>query len=163
MNTGPIRFARTDHAFTLTAEIWLPQPRPEVFSFFADAGNLEALTPPWLHFEILSPLPIPMAVGALIDYRLRVHGWPVRWQTRIADWEPPVRFVDEQLRGPYRLWRHEHTFTEADGGTLVRDVVDYRVLGGVVVNALFIQNDLKKIFAYRQEKLADRFPTGRCR
>ena len=160
MNTGPIRFNRTDRVFTLTAEIWLPRSRPDVFSFFADAGNLEALTPPWLRFEILTPPPIQMAVGALIDYRLRVHGWPVRWQTQITAWEPPVRFVDEQLRGPYRLWCHEHTFAEADGGTLVRDVVRYRMLGGALVNAWFVRPDLTKIFAYRQKKLAERFQTG---
>jgi len=159
MNPGPIRFNRTERAGTLTAEIWLPRSRPEVFSFFADAGNLEALTPPWLRFEILTPPPIQMAVGTLINYRLRVHGWPVRWQSQITAWEPSVRFVDEQLRGPYRLWRHEHTFAEADGGTLVRDVVTYAVLGGAVVNALFVRPDLQKIFAYRQEKLADQFQT----
>jgi len=159
MNIGPIRFNRTERAFTLTAEIWLPQSRPEIFSFFANAGNLEALTPPWLHFEILTPSPIQMAVNALIDYQLRVHGWPVRWQTQITAWEPPVRFVDEQLRGPYRLWRHEHTFAEAEGGTLVRDVVYYRLLGGTLVNAMFVQPDLEKVFAYRQEKLAEHFQT----
>ena len=157
MNTGPIHFNRAEGAVTLTAEIWLPQPRSEIFSFFADAGNLEALTPPWLRFEILTPPPIPMAIGTLINYQLRIHGWPVRWQTQITAWEAPVRFVDEQLRGPYRLWRHEHTFAEVDGGTLVRDVVRYGMLGGAVVNALFVQPDLRKIFSYRQEKLAEHF------
>ena len=118
-------------------------------------GNLEALTPAWLRFEILTPRPIGMRAGALIDYRLRVRGWPVRWQTRIAIWEPPARFVDEQLRGPYRLWRHEHTFAEEAGGTRVRDVVHYAVLGDAVVNALFVRPDLRKIFSYRQEKLTE--------
>ena len=160
MTVPPLHFERAGGGYTLTAEIWLPRSRPEVFAFFADAGNLEALTPAWLRFEILTPRPIGMQAGALIDYRLRVHGWPVRWQTRIAVWEPPVRFVDEQLRGPYRLWRHEHTFEETAGGTRVRDVVHYAVLGGALVNALFVRPDLRKIFSYRQEKLAERLDSN---
>ena len=160
MTVLPLHFERAGGGYTLTAEIWLPRSRPEVFAFFADAGNLETLTPAWLRFEILTPRPIGMQAGALIDYRLRVHGWPVRWQTRIAAWEPPVRFVDEQLRGPYRLWRHEHTFEEEAGGTRVRDVVHYAVLGGAVVNALFVRPDLRKIFFYRQKKLAERLDSN---
>ena len=160
MTVLPLHFERAGGGYTLTAEIWLPRSRSEVFAFFADAGNLEVLTPAWLRFEILTRRPIGMQSGALIDYRLRIHGWPVRWQTRIAVWEPPVRFVDEQLRGPYRLWRHEHTFEEAAGGTRVRDVVHYVVLGGAVVNALFVRPDLRKIFSYRQKKLAERLDSN---
>ena len=87
--------------FTLHTELWLPRPRDEIFPFFAEARNLEAITPPWLKFEVLTPAPIQMRPGALIDYRIRVHGFPIRWRTEIAEWDPPHRFVDVQLRGPY--------------------------------------------------------------
>jgi ligand-binding SRPBCC domain-containing protein len=138
----------------LVSELWLPQPREKVFSFFADARNLQAITPPWLDFRIANPGPIEMKVGACIDYRLRVHGIPMRWQSEITAWEPPVRFVDEQRRGPYRSWIHEHTFEEKDGGTLVKDHVRYAVPGGKLINRLFVSRDVRRIFAYRCERLA---------
>jgi ligand-binding SRPBCC domain-containing protein len=143
--------------FRFETSVWLPRPRGEVFAFFADAANLEAVTPPWLNFHILTPPPIVLRAGALIDYRLRVHGVPLRWRTRIAAWEPPFRFVDEQLRGPYRRWVHEHAFEERDGGTLCRDRVDYDVLGGRLVERLFVRRDVEKIFAYRKERLVEMF------
>lgn len=139
------------------SEIWLPRPRAEVFPFFADAGNLERLTPPWLGFRILTPPPIAMSAGARIDYRLRVHGLPLRWRTRIEVWDPPHRFVDVQLRGPYRLWHHTHTFEEGDGGTLCRDVVRYAVPGGALVDRLFVRRDVERIFAFRGEALRSLF------
>lgn len=89
--------------YTLLTELWLPRPRAAVFPFFAEARNLETLTPPWRRFEVLTPPPIPMRPGTLIDYRMRVHCVPIRWRTKIAEWQPPHRFVDEQLRGPYTL------------------------------------------------------------
>lgn len=142
----------------LRASLRLPRPRPEVFAFFADAGNLEALTPPWLGFHILTPQPIEMRPGALIEYRLRVHGFPVRWQTEITAWEPPGRFVDEQRRGPYRQWIHEHTFEEAPGGnTIVRDRVRYRVPFGRLANWLVVERDARTIFAYRTQALLRKF------
>lgn len=144
--------------FEHLSETWLPRPRAEVFEFFADAGNLERLTPPWLAFEILTPRPIAMRVGALIDYRLRVHGVPLRWRTEITAWEPPQRFVDEQLRGPYRLWHHTHTFIEKDGGTAVQDRVRYAVLGGILVQRLLVERDVRTIFAYREKVLREIFP-----
>jgi ligand-binding SRPBCC domain-containing protein len=98
-----------------------------------------------------------MKVGTRIDYRLRVLGLSVRWQSEITAWQPPHRFVDEQRRGPYRLWHHEHTFTEQDGGTLVGDHVQYAVLGGALVERLFVRRDITAIFAYRQQKLAALF------
>jgi ligand-binding SRPBCC domain-containing protein len=139
------------------SELWLPLPPAELFPFFADAANLDTLTPPWLHFRIVTPAPIAMREGVLIDYRLRVRGIPLRWRTRINVWEPPHRFVDEQIRGPYRQWIHEHSFEERDDGTLVRDRVRYAVFGGTLVNVLFVRTDIAKIFAYRQHKLTERF------
>lgn len=143
--------------YELQTRIRLPRPRPEVFEFFGDAANLQALTPPWLHFQILTPPPIEMKPGALIDYRLRVRGIPLRWRTRITSWNPPHRFVDEQLRGPYRLWVHEHTFEEDGGGTLAMDQVRYSVPGGALANRLLVARDLRKIFAFRHEVLRERF------
>ena len=137
----------------LDSELSLALPRAEVFPFFADAFNLEAITPPWLRFRILTPHPIEMGVGTLIDYRLRLHGIPVRWQTAITAWEPPSRFVDEQLVGPYRRWVHEHTFEDRGGATLVRDRVDYEVTGGALVERLFVQRDLERTFAFRRAAL----------
>ncbi len=120
---------------TLEARLFLPHPLDTVFPFFADAGNLETLTPSWLRFETLTPLPIQMHEGTLIEYRLRLHGIPVRWQSEITAWEPPKRFVDEQRHGPYRQWIHEHTFTERDGGSEIRDFVRYSVPGGLLVDS----------------------------
>ena len=139
--------------FELETEIWLPRPRAEVFPFFADAANLERITPPWLHFEIASRPPIEMRPGATIDYRLRVRGLPLRWRSEITAWEPPHRFVDEQRRGPYRLWHHTHTFEESDGGTLCRDRVRYAVPFGRLANWLIVRRDVERIFAFRAEAL----------
>lgn len=135
------------------SHLWLPRPREEVFRYFADAGNLETLTPPWLKFTILSPLPLTMRVGALIDYELRLHGFPLRWQSEITVWEPPFQFVDEQRRGPYRSWVHQHLFEAERGGTLVRDRVHYAVPGGWLMDWLFVRWDIKRIFAFRRAKL----------
>lgn len=148
--------------FTLTNELWLPHSPGEVFPFFADAANLERLTPPSLRFQILTPPPIEMAVGTLIDYRIRMRGMPMRWQSEITVWEPPHRFVDEQRRGPYRLWVHEHVFipqagTPQDSGTLARDTVQYAVLGGAIVQRLFVASELRRIFDYRNAALKEYF------
>jgi len=143
--------------FTLQTELWLPRPRSEVFPFFAEARNLEILTPPWLKFEVLTPAPIEMRAGALIDYRIRVHGIPIRWRTEITEWQAPCRFVDRQLRGPYTLWHHTHTFEERDGGTLCLDQVRYRPRGGALVNWLFVRRDVDRIFQFRQQRLRQLF------
>ncbi|MBX9678647.1 MAG: SRPBCC family protein [Gemmataceae bacterium] len=143
---------------TLNVEMWLPRPIDEVFPFFADAGNLDAITPPWLHFHIVTPRPIDMKAGALIDYKLRVRGIPITWRTEITHWEPPYRFVDRQLKGPYRQWIHEHTFEEKDGGTIIRDKIDYAAPGWLlepIIHGLFVGPDVRKIFAYRQEKIRE--------
>jgi ligand-binding SRPBCC domain-containing protein len=145
----------------LETELWLPQPRSKVFPFFADAHNLEILTPPWLHFEVLSPGPLEMKVGLRIDYRLKIHGIPVRWQSEISAWDPPYHFVDEQRRGPYNLWHHEHRFEEKDGGTLCRDVIQYRAPGGPfrpLIEQFFVRPDVEKIFSFRTRKMLELFP-----
>jgi ligand-binding SRPBCC domain-containing protein len=147
--------------YTFETEQWLPRPREEVFAFFADARNLERLTPPWLRFELLTSGTLALGMGAVIDYRLRLHGIPIAWQSEIAVWEPPARFVDVQRRGPYRRWRHEHAFVERDGGTLVRDRVEYAVPGGDLVQKFFVAPDLEKIFAYRHRRLQEIFGGAR--
>jgi ligand-binding SRPBCC domain-containing protein len=156
-----IQFLRDHDNFILHTEQWLPIPRPELFDFFADAFQLERITPPWLHFHVLTPRPIRMSAGLKIDYRLRLRWIPVRWQSEISVWEPPHRFVDRQLRGPYRLWHHEHTFLEREGGTLVIDHIAYRVPGGTPVNRCLVEPDLRRIFEFRRDTLATIFPPKR--
>lgn len=148
---------------TFTDELWLPRPRADVFRFFADAANLEAITPPWVKFKILTPLPVNMRTGTKIEYQIRIHGVPVRWKTDITIWEPPLRFRDEQRSGPYRQWIHTHDFEEQDGGTRCLDRVDYAVWGGHLVNALFVRRDVEKIFKHRRaalEKIFSRPPAA---
>ncbi len=152
---GYVARLMTTHFFE--TEHWLPVPREKVFPFFADARNLETITPPWLNFHVLTPGEIPMQTGALIDYQLRIRGVPVRWRTEITGWDPPFRFVDEQRGGPYRLWRHTHTFEERDGGTYCHDRVEYAVPGGALVNWLWVRRDVEKIFAYRAAALKKHF------
>lgn len=139
--------------FVLKNQLWLPRPVAEVFRFFADARNLELLTPPWLRFEVLTSDPILMHQGAVIDYRLRLRGIPICWQSEITTWEPPYCFVDEQRKGPYQLWVHKHRFSEQDGMTLAEDVVHYAVHGGSLVNRWLIEPDLQRIFGYRREQM----------
>jgi ligand-binding SRPBCC domain-containing protein len=136
----------------------VPAPPGEVFPFFADAANLERITPPWLRFRVATPAPIEMREGALIEYRLALHRLPLRWLTRIEAWEPGRRFVDVQLRGPYRLWHHTHTFEAAPGGgTLMRDRVRYALplgpLGGAA-HRLLVRRDLQRIFDHRERAIA---------
>ena len=143
--------------FELNRTIRLPCPLGDVFPFFADPINLQYLTPSWLHFRICSDLPITISIGITIDYRLRLHGVPIRWTSEISVWEPPFKFVDEQRRGPYRLWIHEHTFEEQDGHTTASDRVRYALWGGRVVQRLLVRRDLDRIFTYRHEQLRARF------
>ncbi len=138
---------------TLEREQLLPRSPEEAFAFFSDALNLEAITPPWLGFRVTTPGPIEMGVGALIEYRLRLHRWPIRWLTRIELWEPGRRFVDAQVAGPYRSWRHTHRFEPHDDGTLMRDVVRYALpLGpiGTLAHLAFVRRDLERIFDHRR-------------
>jgi len=147
--------------YTFLSELWLPLPPEDVFPFFAEARNLEKITPPWLSFRVLGQRPPEMGAGTVIDYRLRLHGLPLRWQSEITVWDPPRRFVDVQRRGPYRLWEHEHLFLPRDGGTLVQDRVRYAVPGGPllapVVERLLVRPDLERIFAYRRQRLKQIF------
>lgn len=136
---------------------FLPRPIDEVFAFFADARNLESITPGFLHFRILTPMPIAMAPGALIDYRLRLFGWPIAWRTRIETFEPLRRFTDVQLRGPYRRWHHLHEFTPVDGGTLMVDCVEYEIpygALGALAHVAFVRRTLERIFDYRRDQVA---------
>lgn len=135
--------------------------REEVFPFFSEARNLELLTPDWLHFEVLTPGAVSMEEGARIDYRLRLRGFPLRWRSEITSWEPPVRFVDRQVKGPYRLWEHEHRFEPHGSGCRVLDRVRYAVPGGPglerLVQRWLVGPDVERIFACRRRRIRERF------
>lgn len=144
---------------TLRTEQTLPRPVEEVFAFFSDAGNLDVLTPPWLHFRVLTP-GVAMRQGAVIEYRLRWRGLPLFWRTQIGDWRPPFRFVDRALKSPYLLWVHEHVFEPCPGGTRMTDRVDYAVPGGWLEPAVtrwVVAPDVGRIFAYRRDKMREAF------
>lgn len=147
----------------IVTEQFVPRPRAEVFDFFAKPENLAHLTPPWLGFRILTPSPIAMKEGALIDYVVRLGPLPTRWRTLITRYEPPALFVDEQLAGPYSFWHHTHTFAERDGGTLIGDHVRYALPFGPLgeaAHALAIRRQLRAIFAHRRRVLAELYPGG---
>ena len=131
--------------------------KEDIFDFFASAENLERLTPPWLNFKIISSLPIAMNAGTVIEYKIKLHRIPIRWESEITLWDPPHRFCDVQRKGPYKKWVHEHIFETSDVGTLVRDKVNYEVIGGNLINKLFVKKDLAKIFDYRQATLLSIF------
>lgn len=134
----------------------------EVFDFFSDAYNLEAITPAYLKFGILTPAPIEMKAGALIDYRLQLFGVPLVWKTRIENFEPMTRFVDRQIHGPYALWHHLHEFYETSEGTLVVDQVDYRIgwsIFGGLAHAAFVRRTLDDIFDYRRQRVSELLDT----
>ena len=153
-----IHWDADDRCYLLTCSVVLPRSRDEVFAFFSDAFQLEQITPDWLNFRILTPGPIDLTRGSLIDYRIRLHGIPIGWQTEISSWEPPFSFTDRQVRGPYRLWEHLHTFEEVEGGTLTVDRVRYRAPGGRFANWLVVAKDLRRIFEYRRRRMLDLFP-----
>ena len=142
----------------------LPAPRREVFRFFSDPANLEALTPPWLNFEVLTPKPLPQGEGALFEYRIKVRGLPLRWRTLIETFVPEECFVDRQIAGPYALWHHTHRFEDGPGaGTRMTDTVRYRVgwgIAGRIATALWIRQDIARIFAFRTQVLHDLFKPG---
>lgn len=142
------------------SEIFINAPLDKVFDFFSKAENLEKITPPLVHFQFITPLPIHMEVGAIIDYKIRIHGVPVRWRTRIEEWVPGVKFVDVQVKGPFKYWHHTHEFRSAvsEGptgtisGTMMNDTVRYLApfgFLGELVTPIFVTPDVKKIFAHR--------------
>lgn len=138
----------------------IPSPVEDVFSFFEAPANLERLTPPWLRFSILTPSPITMREGVVLDYQIRLHGLPMHWKTLITLYEPPFRFVDEQLSGPYAVWRHEHRFEAVEEGTRIVDDVHYMLpwgWAGSLAHRLFVRRDVQRIFDYRQKTLVDIF------
>jgi ligand-binding SRPBCC domain-containing protein len=139
----------------------VPAPLEEVWPFFATPENLEEMTPDALRMTIITPKPLVMKDGALFDYVVQTHGVPMRWTTYIAEYEPPHRFVDVQLKGPYSLWHHTHTFESLpNGGTAIEDTVRYAMpFGplGAIAHALLVKRDLESIFAYRHKMIVDKF------
>jgi ligand-binding SRPBCC domain-containing protein len=136
--------------------MWLPKPLPAVFDFFSRADNLERITPPWMGFRILTPGPIEMKEGATIAYALRVRTLPLKWLTQIERWNPPFEFVEVQVKGPYKLWRHTHRFSQVDGGTSIVDSVEYELPCGMLgrlVHRFYVCKDLAKIFDYRAQRV----------
>jgi ligand-binding SRPBCC domain-containing protein len=146
--------------YTLTFAQQVPRGLQEVFAFFSEAKNLEAITPSWLHFKIIAVTPEPMQQGTLIRYSLRLHGISLRWTSEIIEWDPPHRFVDLQLSGPYKLWRHEHRFDECDGGTRITDTVHLALPFGVLGRLAYrvrVRSEVQKIFAFREKKIRELF------
>jgi len=131
----------------------IPLPLEQVFDFFSDPHNLERITPPWLRFRVLGSTTESIQEGTELDYALRLHGVPIRWRSRISAWAPPYRFIDEQLRGPYKAWIHEHEFEDLGQETRMTDRVCYAVPGGSLVNRFFVRPDIERIFRYRAEQL----------
>jgi ligand-binding SRPBCC domain-containing protein len=152
-------------AYVLEREQLVAAGLGETFAYFSDARNLEGITPSWLRFGVVRRGDIRMGSGTLIEYRLRLHGVPVRWLTRIEVWEPGRRFVDVQVRGPYALWHHTHEFEAREGATLIRDRVRYRLpLGilGAAAHLAFVRRDLGRIFDHRGREVARRLGAGRA-
>ena len=136
------------------------KPLDEVFAFFSKAENLNKLTPSELQFEILTPSPIAMKKGSLIDYRIKLSGIPFKWKTEICEWNPPYKFADQQLKGPYAKWYHEHIFSEEDGKTIMIDKITYLSKGWILaplLHFLFVDKRVKEIFTYREKVLNDLF------
>jgi ligand-binding SRPBCC domain-containing protein len=151
----------SDLSHALEREQWLPHPIEEVFPFFADARNLERLTPDFLGFNVRGMSTKEIKEGTTINYSMRLHGLPVRWTSRIDQWHPNRSFVDSQTRGPYALWRHTHEFEPYQGGTIVRDRIRYRVPFGVLgelAAGAWVRSDLRRIFEYRRRQLMSLFP-----
>ena len=140
----------------LTKECLIKKPIEEVFNFFSKAENLNLITPEELQFRILTPLPINMQKGVLIDYKIKINGFAFKWRSEITEWLPPFKFIDTQIKGPYSVWIHEHTFMPHPEGTIVKDEIDYLSRGWIlepVIQKLFVRKNLEHIFDYRQKKL----------
>lgn len=143
--------------YIFESRVWLPASREEVFEFFSKAENLQRLTPSWLNFEILTPLPMKISHGSMIDYKLKLFGIPIRWKTEIPVWEPPHRFIDSQLKGPYKTWIHTHRFESIDGGgTMMIDHIEYMPRGWLLaplINRLFVKRNVRRIFDFRKQEI----------
>jgi ligand-binding SRPBCC domain-containing protein len=154
---GHSKFPQADEWIS---EQWVPKKIEEIFPFFSEAKNLEALTPPWLHFEVTSQSTPEIGMDTLIDYRLKIHGVPARWRSHIKDWKPNEGFVDTQVKGPYTLWYHTHLFRPFQGGTLISDHVYFKVPGGLLGKTLLgwkIKQDVQEIFNYRFDRIVELF------
>jgi ligand-binding SRPBCC domain-containing protein len=146
--------------YRLLREQLVPRPLNEVFLFFSKPENLEAITPAWLHFKIMTVDPLPVRTGTLIHYSLRIHGVPVRWTSRIIDWSPPASFVDEQVRGPYHTWHHTHRFLAEGDNTRITDEVIYDLPFGILgrlVHRMKVKSDVGKIFDFREQRIREMF------
>jgi ligand-binding SRPBCC domain-containing protein len=146
--------------YELKRNTTIPASLDEVFSFFSEAENLNAITPPWLYFKILTPLPIKMKKNALIDYSIKLLGLQMTWKTEISDWQPPHRFTDRQIKGPYRVWEHAHIFEERGGETQMEDVIRYAVPGFVLsplIHFLFVRPRLERVFDFRETAILEYF------
>ena len=140
--------------YTLESNQFINKPIEEVFQFFSKPENLSVITPAKLGFKILSPNPIKMEVGRLIDYNIYLMGIPIHWRTLITDYEPPNMFVDQQIKGPYAMWHHTHTFHKVEGGVEIKDKVVYSIPFGIlgrILNYLWIRKDLENIFVHRKK------------
>lgn len=149
---------------TFSRQTRLSHPIDRVFDFFSRAENLEAITPPWIRFRVLTPPPIELREGTLIEYALRIRGLPMRWVSRIVGWNPPHSFTDIQVRGPYRFWEHTHSFIPIDGETEMTDAVLYALpFGplGVLANRLLVARDLRAIFDYRASRIETLISSGK--
>lgn len=140
----------------IARETEVKRPVEEVFEFFGKAENLNLITPPELKFKITTPQPVFMQKGTLIDYKIKLNGVSFKWETEISAWEPPYRFVDTQLKGPYRVWIHEHLFLSQNDSTIVKDIVSYLPPGWLIeplIHRLIVKKKLEHIFDYRQNKI----------
>ena len=152
----PIIERLTGNIYQLTTQSVVNRAIEETFNFFASAENLNKITPLWLHFKIISDTPIQMGIGTIIEYRLKLRGFPIKWVSEIPIWQPTFRFVDQQKSGPYRYWHHEHLLEKHDkNSTRVKDIVTYKVPPDRFTHALFVKRDLKKIFEHRHRSLGD--------
>ena len=146
--------------FEINTKQYINKPLEVVFEFFSKPENLEMITPESLSFNILTPIPIRMEKGSLIDYTIRLFGIPIHWRTLISDYEPPFRFVDQQIKGPYTFWHHTHTFQSVDGGVEIIDKVKYSLpMGwlGTLAHSIWVRKDLEKIFEHRKTVVQNYF------
>lgn len=146
--------------YLFEAELLIPAPVEKVFEFFSDAQNLERITPEILNFKIVTPLPIRMQKGTLIDYKIKIRGVPAKWKTLIDAWEPPFLFIDSQINGPYKMWQHTHSFKTVEGGTLMKDSVRYSLPFGIfgqLVHPFLVRPDVEKIFRHRNGVISKYF------